>query len=313
MARNRKRPRSSKDQDVDNPRKRVKANVEEKVFRHPTLSLYYAKTSRLRDYLLQNIPSSSKARRRRIVSCKDDYLDETLVCRRTGQPTSSEPSRSKDFEVFSQQLNLTARSSVEVASNSQSELVDFSIWLLFHRIHRQAHRPPHMLCHGYQRAGCPRQVNEDHGALGGIPGVVCYYPNNNVDIMKNLSWSEILGLLGKESDRVMLDLLLGCGIFTPVVGGDGNYIQISGQPMTDLQPLDPQKPVAAFRRLERRPADTHVGEICRPTRALDGAVRSLATIAFVRNRMFYARAALNTKGKVSFGLRHIRKFKYTGD
>ncbi len=36
-----------------------------------------------------------------------------------------------------------------------------------------------------------------------------------------------------------------------------------------------------------------------------------ASITFVRNRMFYARAALNPKGKVTFGLRHIRKFQRT--
>ncbi|KAL8935567.1 MAG: hypothetical protein Q9211_004632 [Gyalolechia sp. 1 TL-2023] len=39
----------------------------------------------------------------------------------------------------------------------------------------------------------------------------------------------------------------------------------------------------------------------RPTSVL----RSPASIRFVRNRIFYARAALNAKGKVRFGLRHI--------
>ena len=34
-----------------------------------------------------------------------------------------------------------------------------------------------------------------------------------------------------------------------------------------------------------------------------------AAIIFVRNRMFYARAALNAKGRVTFGLRHIREFE----
>ena len=34
-----------------------------------------------------------------------------------------------------------------------------------------------------------------------------------------------------------------------------------------------------------------------------------SAIIFVRNRMFYARAALNAKGKVTFGLRHIRKLR----
>ena len=38
------------------------------------------------------------------------------------------------------------------------------------------------------------------------------------------------------------------------------------------------------------------------------AIHSPASIAFVRNRMLYARAALNAQGEVRFGLRHIRMF-----
>src|ERR1700761_6831696 len=35
-------------------------------------------------------------------------------------------------------------------------------------------------------------------------------------------------------------------------------------------------------------------------------LHSPATITFVRNRMLYARAALNAQGQVRFGLQHIR-------
>ena len=35
--------------------------------------------------------------------------------------------------------------------------------------------------------------------------------------------------------------------------------------------------------------------------------KSPTVIIFVRRRMFYARAALNAKGQVTFGLRHIRE------
>ena len=35
--------------------------------------------------------------------------------------------------------------------------------------------------------------------------------------------------------------------------------------------------------------------------------RSPAAITFVRSRMFHARAALDAKGKIQFGLRHIRE------
>lgn len=35
--------------------------------------------------------------------------------------------------------------------------------------------------------------------------------------------------------------------------------------------------------------------------------RQPSSITFVRNRMMHARAALNAKGEVRFGLRHIRE------
>lgn len=37
-------------------------------------------------------------------------------------------------------------------------------------------------------------------------------------------------------------------------------------------------------------------------------VNTPARITFVRNRMLYARAAVNAKGTIKFGLRHIRMY-----
>lgn len=37
--------------------------------------------------------------------------------------------------------------------------------------------------------------------------------------------------------------------------------------------------------------------------------RAPSDLVFVRNRMLFARAALNARGHVQFGLRHIRKFR----
>lgn len=42
-------------------------------------------------------------------------------------------------------------------------------------------------------------------------------------------------------------------------------------------------------------------------------VRKPTEIIFVRSRMLYARAALNARGMVHFGLRHIRKFNASED
>lgn len=64
-----------------------------------------------------------------------------------------------------------------------------------------------------------------------------------------------------------------------------------GRPIFECEPIsfqnasDVAKEPAAF---ERKPTD----------------------IAFVRSRMLYARAALNARGLVHFGLRHIRRFQF---
>ena len=39
-------------------------------------------------------------------------------------------------------------------------------------------------------------------------------------------------------------------------------------------------------------------------------LRAPGSITFVRNRMLYAKASLNARGRVRFGLRHIREWKF---
>ena len=231
-----------------------RAKVEKKTIapvKHPALGLYYCSTLTLRDYLLSKLPTTSKARRRKLVSilpdtanlhhnhgntntlsqdghCLSKFLNNTLVCTVHEHTSSLASSRIKDFEAFSQHVGSTAGSSIG-STSSLSDLVDFAIWLLFHKTHRHAYRPPHMLCHGFQRASNPRKPNEDHCAIAGIPGVVSHYPNANVNALKGSSWTEILGLLGKEGDRIMLDLVLDCGIFVAGDEGQSNYYQLSGR------------------------------------------------------------------------------------
>lgn len=227
MARRHKRAHPSSFK-VEDPRKRTKIDNEHVSVKHPTLDLYYVETTTLRDFLLSKLPSTSKTRRRKITSTENEYLDSILVSKKDEHQVTAKPFPSKDFEAFSQQINPTAISSIGDVSTSQPDLVDFAIWLLFNRIHRHAHRPPHMLCHGYQRANTPQRSNEDHCALRGIPGLVSHYPNSNVNTLKDATWTEVLGLLGHEGDSIMLDLLLNCGVFSLVVGGRGNHYQLSG-------------------------------------------------------------------------------------
>lgn len=83
------------------------------------------------------------------------------------------------------------------------------------------------------------------------------------------------------------------------------FMTILGTPLTDLPPLVAQKPLILPNQLKQ--ADSGLSN----SRALHDVsrqtVNSPSAIYFVRNRMFYTRAALNTKGRVTFGLRHIRE------
>lgn len=65
--------------------------------------------------------------------------------------------------------------------------------------------------------------------MGSIPGVVSHYPNSHVSTLKNTLWADVLGLLGKEGERIMLDLILQAGIFVAVESGRDNYYQLCGK------------------------------------------------------------------------------------
>jgi telomerase reverse transcriptase len=103
-------------------------------------------------------------------------------------------------------------------------------------------------------------------------------------------------LLGQGGDRIIIDMLLGCAIFIPLEGGISNYYQLSGIPLPDL----PRKP-------DQKPKDVKVSVDAKPIPANQcDESRSPSAVTFVRSRMLYAKAALNAKGGVRFGMRHIR-------
>lgn len=100
----------------------------------------------------------------------------------------------------------------------------------------------------------------------------------------------------------MLDLILNCSIFVKTDNGKGNLYQISGVPLTEMPTLSStdsgKRPMGKLVQTMEKPLpveEKHQGI----------QKRTAATIQFVRSRMLYARAALNAKGRVTFGLRHI--------
>jgi telomerase reverse transcriptase len=123
--------------------------------------------------------------------------------------------------------------------------------------------------------------------------------------MKADPWPHILGLMGKEGERAMIDLLLDCGIFLVVGSGRGTYHQLSGESDT-LKSLAPTNekghPLGDLQSIPTKPP---LNSNARP--APKTTARSPPNITLVRNRMMHARAALNKQGEVRFGLRHIRE------
>ena len=105
-------------------------------------------------------------------------------------------------------------------------MINFAILTLFRRNQGSYFRPAHILCHGFQRAS---EMDREYSALSGIPGIVPQYPNRNVSLLKNHLWTQVLRLLGRNAEEIMLHLLLDCGLFVPVSGGKGRTIyQLSG-------------------------------------------------------------------------------------
>ena len=177
---------------------------------------------------------------------------------------------------------------------------------MFSKNHSSTGRVKHLICQGYQKDASTRSVHRGENAASSIPGVLSVVPNDHVTALKADPWPQVLGLMGKEGEKVMIDLLLDCGIFLLVASGRGTYHQLNGEwntaksvapahhpgrPLGDLQTL-PVKPLIESKSKSQKPP------------------RTPSNINFVRNRMMHARAAMNKQGGVRFGLRHIRELPF---
>jgi len=88
-----------------------------------------------------------------------------------------------------------------------------------------------MLCHGLQRVQASYQQPAGLSAGGGcgIVGLVSIFPNEHLERLRNPAWARIASLLGGYRNRLMLDLIMECGLFVPLAGKEGNYYQLSGK------------------------------------------------------------------------------------
>ncbi|KAH8633592.1 hypothetical protein IG631_12226 [Alternaria alternata] len=289
---------------------------------HPVLQRLYPEVLTLRQYLLSKLPSTSKNRQRKISqlgrttsaqgisqnhldTAVVQLLDSTLVCTSsvnadTGAHTCFKEEREKDIRAFTQQRSQsTPGSTFNPGYYMQSEIVDFVIWRLFKR--STAHKPTHLLCHGFQRTGTTRREQGNNGnPSSSIPNLQERQPNSYRQTLKEPVWCRLHALLGQGGDRIIIDMLLESSIFIPLNADMGNYYQLSGMPISEIKS-------DGFQKSNTVRVDVGYEAVNNPSR-VKSECKTAGTITFVRSRMLYAKAALNAKGGVRFGMRHIRAF-----
>ena len=99
---------------------------------------------------------------------------------------------------------------------------------MFSKVSATNGKSQHLLCQGFRKDVSARSIHRDEMASSAIPGIISIYPNSHVVAMKASPWPEILALMGRQGERMMIDLLFDCGIFIPVESGRGSYYQLSG-------------------------------------------------------------------------------------
>ncbi|SPQ18220.1 b8ed6991-88e0-43cc-8bcc-5b5f8d936022 [Thermothielavioides terrestris] len=272
-------PDPDPDSAADRPAKHAKCAHEPRnaVVTHKLLAQYYDEIQTLRQYALSKLPAASRIRRRKIASvglgqpsgkphtadelALASLLDSAIVARRRHGNTGDDL-RWESWVAFSQKGDesyVTLSDGLKGSVFSQSEIVDFVVWLLFSR--SNGSWPKHLLCDGFRRAGPNRPPNA--GVTTTIPGLVCAHPNQHVQALKAPPWPQLLMLLGKEGERIMIDLLVDCAIFRPVTAGRGNLYQLSGIKISELEPVtqlqEKERPIPAdivsSRNAELRPSE----------------------------------------------------------
>ncbi|KFY76636.1 hypothetical protein V499_03767 [Pseudogymnoascus sp. VKM F-103] len=247
MARRRKRHRAKVAIDEANKRPTLpySSHAPVNVVQQSLLSRFYPEVLTLREYLLVKLPSNSRIRRKKVLTAGrrdrdqsdretaiDDadslgpFLDSTLVGIPHHNPQSEQ--RTTRWNSFTNQADLSGLDATVTSidlGHSQSEIVDFAVWLLFNNSTRENTSIKHLLCQGFSKIPSAGRMDANNAA---VRRLVPVFPNKHFDELKLDPWPQVLGLLGKGGDRVMIDLLVDCGIFLAAGNGRGNYYQICG-------------------------------------------------------------------------------------
>jgi hypothetical protein len=215
---------------------------------HPVLACYYKRVYTLKDYIHSRLSEDCQRHENAIkrlfppknalteddsgLSDRDQFdafLGEVLIGVSQISDNNTTERRSRDLLAFTQQLpESTVGCDLLPDARLQLEVVNFVIWVLFRR--QSSPRPQHLLCQGFERAAAAGNNGLNLSIAPGIPGVICHYPNDQVETVTNPNWCRLLSYLGRGGDLIMVELLLDCGIFVPLSSGNGNLYQLSGMP-----------------------------------------------------------------------------------
>ena len=126
--------------------------------------------------------------------------------------------------------------------------------------------------------------------MPGVPGVFANGDNPHARTLRQRPWSALPVLLGKHAERVLSDLLVHGGIFTPV-DESSNLLQLSGVPLCELKADGTGRGRDEVKGPAKNAAESALPRSC-----------GWRDIRFVRHRMLYARPTLNGRGGVTYGL-----------
>ena len=127
--------------------------------------------------------------------------------------------------------------------------------------------------------------------MPGLPGIYVTTENPHVCELKGSSWSNLPGLLGRGAERILIEMLMDCGVYQPV-GDSSNTTQLSGTPLSELKVVVKETKPSATNCVSQGPASNRVTK------------HRISDIRFLRHRMLYAKPALKSSGEVRYGMTH---------
>ncbi|CCU74861.1 telomerase reverse transcriptase [Blumeria hordei DH14] len=287
----------------DAPGNHKRPKVEQQtLIQHDLLRRYYTQIFTLREYIIDKLPIRSKNNgkkrwidekfdRGEVAKTFTEFLDSTYI----GVTQTEELSQGyilEQWDIFAQKFGHQKSNKFHCKRRQQNEIVDFSIWLLFSKKNSSIGIGQHLLVQGYRKSSefysCNRQENDNYS----IPGLTSIYPNSYVNSMKASPWPQILAKLDGYGEKIMLDLIIRCGIFRPVANSPCNLYQASGFPLDQAYHIQSTE--------SKQEMSTSVS----PKQEF----RTPSSIRLIRNRLMYARPELNSKGDIRLGFRHTHFF-----